>query len=130
EPGRRLRGAEADDLTRFADNLAVAERGCSELEPVAGVAATGQGAIQLDPDVAGWRLISPLHVIDPATLAQRQLERTPERVAYEPQRVEKVALAGAVRADEEDQRAEAHVAEGDALVVAQHDAGDDGPVRH
>src|SRR5207245_921099 len=108
----------ADDLTRFADDLAVAGRRCPELEPVAGAAATRQGALQLDPDVAGWRLAPPLHVIDPATLAQRQLERTPERVAYEPQRVEEIALAGAVRADEEDQRAEAHVAEGDALVVA------------
>lgn len=60
--------------------------------------------------------------VDAAAIADGVIQGSLQRVGHETQRVEEVALAGAVRADEKGQRAQAHVAPTDAAVVLQPDA--------
>src|SRR5947199_2388391 len=58
------------------------------------------------------------------------VERAAQGVCHEAQGVEEVALTGTVRPHQEGERAEIHVAAGDALVVLQENSGDEGWIRH
>jgi hypothetical protein len=58
------------------------------------------------------------------------VERAAQGVCHEAQSVEEVALAGPVRPHQEGERAELHVAAGDALIVLQENSGDEGRVWH
>ena len=75
------------------------------------------------PGAATSAIQAMKHFPDPATFAQGIAERRPQGVGDEAERVEEIALARAVRTDEERERRRRDVARGDALVVAQHDAG-------
>ncbi len=61
-------------------------------------------------------------LIYPAALTEGMVKRAVEGFAHEAKRVQEVALARAVWADEEDERAQLHRARRDALVVFEHDA--------
>ena len=87
--------------------------------------------VEVDAEVVrDTRFRAMKHFPDPAALAQGIAERRPQRIGDEAERVEEVALARAVRTDEERERRRRDIARGDALVVAQRDAGQQSAVRH
>ena len=81
---------------------------------------------EVDPDgeVVGVAARAPPHFVDPAAFAQGVFGGETQGLRDEAERIEEVALAGAVRSDEKRERRQRDVASGDALVVAQGDARD------
>ena len=63
---------------------------------------------------------APPYFIDAAPLTNGIIERRLNGIGYEPQGVQKIALARSGGPDEEGEPLEHRVAEGDALVVAYH----------
>ena len=60
------------------------------------------------------------------TIRNRSIQTEPERLLHEAECVDEVALARAVRADQDRERPELHIARDDTLVVLQLDARDSG----
>jgi len=90
-----------------------------------GVVTSTTGAqreLETDPEMGGVTGGTPAHFLDASSVPQRVVERVPERVGDEPERVEEVALPGAVGPHEEREGAEADIARRDALVVLESDA--------
>ena len=80
---------------------------------------------QIEPDreMVGMSPGTPPNLTDPSSLAQGVVKRESERLRREPERVQEVAFAGAVRTHEQGERFQRNIASGDALVVAESDAG-------
>jgi hypothetical protein len=62
------------------------------------------------------------HIIDASTFAQGMIEGGAQRVSHKTQSIQKVALAGAIRPDEESQGAQGDITRGNALVVPEHNS--------
>ena len=67
-----------------------------------------QGEIETDSAMGGMSRGAASDLVYPATLAERVVKRAVERLADETKRVQEVALARAILADEEDERAKTH----------------------
>lgn len=92
------------------------------LEGVVRDGAAGQIDDEADTDVGGMAARSAPYRSDPAAALESELHRVAEALAHEGQRVDEVALAGAVGADEDRQWLEVDGRLTDALVVANMDA--------
>ena len=115
--------APADQRAFLGLHLVAATRQGAHVEGVVARLSVAQPELQADAEMSGMAAGTPPHLGQPAALVERVVERARQRVADQMQGVEKVAFAGAVRADQIGQRPQARVAGGDALVVAQHHAG-------
>jgi len=94
----------------------------SDPESVVAWRAIRKNEFQPHPEMC-WVAAAPApDLVDSAPVAERMVERGSERVRHEPKRIQKVTLAGAVRADQKGQPSEFHVARGNALVVLDHHA--------
>jgi hypothetical protein len=60
--------------------------------------------------------------IDAASLAERVVQRGVQRLTDKPKGIEKIALAGTVLTDQEDQRPQGNRTSRNALVVLEHDS--------
>lgn len=76
--------------------------------------------IQTNRKMVGMPAGAPPDLADAATFAQGVVQGAVERLADKPQSIQKVALARAVRADQENQRRKPDRARRDALVILEH----------
>jgi len=103
---------------------------CADAECIIAYGPIAQFKIQFYREMVRMSSRATADLLDAAPIAQSMIERFVERIGNEPQRIEKIALARAVRADQKQQGSQANIAFLDALVVAETDSRDEGRIVH